>query len=201
MFTFNYLSYLMELYMKVSCSIFNILGMLRIALLIIMLSTILFLFGDEYIVNQCPMDFGYEVTSLDGTDTPGSRYLITYTISIDPEKATKYDLQRTYRLSSEFFVNDMGYGSFRTVSSDVQNEETFTYSQFPLTRQLTIMYYGKTYGCIDSPFIDMYLEGYAVDGCPDASIPDGDVFIQQSSSFNMLIPSGDNDEDNEFIEY
>jgi hypothetical protein len=161
-----------------------------------MVSSIINLFGDSNILNQCPMKYDYKFIPLDSTYTVGSRFLFIYTIAIDSLFATDFDKQRTYSLSSEFFSNNMNYGSLRTVSSDVENGENYTYSQFPITKHLTVMYCGSSYGYIESPFIDISLAGYAVDGCQDISILEGDIHIQQSSSFTMCIPdSSDYDDD------
>ena len=86
------------------------------------------------------------------------------------------------------------YGSFRTVSTDVQNGDTLTYSQFPITRQLTIKYSGG----IGSPYIDLHVKGFAVEGCPDTTMLEGDHYIQQNSDFILCIPdSSDYEEDGE----
>ncbi len=156
------------------------------------------LFGhiDAIFINPCPVEFDYICIPLDGTYTYGSRFVFSYTISFVQDRVTKYDKQRTYSLSSEFFSKDKNYGSLRTMLSDIKNGDTFTYDQFPITGHLLVKYQEIKHVSIDSPFIYIELVGYAVDGCEDTSLLEGDKYIQQSSSFTMVKPdSSDYDDD------
>ncbi len=148
------------------------------------------LFGhiDAIFINPCPVEFDYICIPLDGTFTYESRFVFSYTISLVQDRVTKYDKQRTYSLSSEFFSKDKNYGSLRTMLSDIQNGDTFTYDQFPVTGHLIVKYQETKYIGISMPVvIDIDLVGYAVEGCPDTSLPEGDKLIQQSSGFSMGI--------------
>jgi hypothetical protein len=175
---------------------FSYQGIIRIAVFAIMLSAILYLYGDEGgFVKECPLDFSYEVTALDSTYVNGSRFLFTYTISMDSTRVTSFDMQRTYTITSDFLIGEMNGGGVRTVSFDIKDGETFTYSQFPITGHLTVKY-GDGYGYIISPFIDVSVAGTAVEGCPDSYLPEGDKLIQQCSSFVMCMPNPpDNDDE------
>ncbi len=170
----------------------NFPGIIRIILMIFMLSNIINLFGDEMSwVNECPLHIDFEVVFPDGTDKFGTNAEFTYTITIDTVLATEFDKQRTYSFFSEFFSSDKKCGSLIPLSSDMKNGDTFTYSQFPITRHLTIR---VDEGPVE--FIFIIAKGYKVEGCPDEYYQDGDKFIQQESLLIMTHAdySGDDDD-------
>ncbi len=166
--------------MKGILSGFKCQGIIRIALMTFMLSTVLYLFGDEgRLINECPLNIDYKVTWPNG-DKFGSEAVFTYTISINPELATIYDKQRTYGFSSEFFTTDKKSGSLIPVKSDMKNGDTFTYSQFPITRHLTVK-------VVEGPVVllSITVKGYKVEGCPDFSFAVDGTYIQQESELFM----------------
>jgi hypothetical protein len=171
--------------MKLLTSGFSYQRFVKIILLGIMLSAIIVLWGVPPIVSECPFNFEYKYIPLSLTSNIGSRFAFTYTISLDPERVTKYDKQRTYRLYSEFYAKrKKHYGSFRTISTDIQNGQAFTYSQFPITGHLKI----KCYGGIQPLFFDIDVIGYAVKGDQGTAMPADNKYVQQYSSFTMGLP-------------
>lgn len=160
-------------------------GVIKIAFLTLMLSAIPILWGVPPLVDEGPFDFEYKFIPLSLTGNPGCRFAFTYTISMDPERMTKYDKQRTYKITSEFFSRSKNYGSFQTVYSSMKRDETFTYAQFPVKGSLILKYYGG----IGAPFFDIEVYGYAVEGDQSTALPAGNKYVQQSSSFTLALPN------------
>ena len=160
---------------------FSYQGIVKLALLVFLLSSIINLFGVPSEFSECPVNFYYTCEPLDLSWQVGSRFLFRYTISIDKTRVTEFDKQRTYRIESEFLSKAKNYGSFRTLSTDIQSGQTFSYAQFPIKGRLKIKYFGG----IGAPFFDINVIGYAVKGDSDTALPVGDLFIQQSSSLTM----------------
>jgi hypothetical protein len=163
---------------------FNYQGIVKLALIALMLSTILYLYGDDDgLLRECPLEIDFDVVWPNG-DTFGSEAEFTYTISIKPDMATKYDSLRTYALSSEYFSTEKKWGSIIPVSSDVKNGETYRFSQFPITRHLTVK---VVEGIVE--FIYINVVGYRVEGCPDLYFQMGENYVQQESE--LIMTEGD----------
>ncbi len=161
----------------------NFPGIIRIAVIAIMLSAIFVLWGISPEISEGPFNFEYYYIPLSLTSGAGCRFAFTYTISMDPERVTKYDKQRIYSLSSEYFTEKKKkYGSFRTISSSIKDGQTFTYDQFPIKGRLKIKYYG---GCSDA-FITINVIGYPVKGERGTAVTNSRMNnVEQSSYFYM----------------
>jgi hypothetical protein len=162
---------------------FNFQGIIRIALLVFLLSSIINLFGVPSEFSECPVNFDYTCEPLDLSWNVGSRFLFRYTISIDKTRVTEFDKQRTYRIESEFLSKAKNYGSFRTLSTDIQSGQIFRYEQFPIKGNLKIKYYGG----VGAPFFDINVIGNAVKGDSGTALSRGDFSVQQVSQLAMAI--------------
>ena len=104
-----------------------------------------------------------------------------------PSKVTKFDRQRKYRLTSDYF-NEKNKS---ILSSDIRNNQTFTYSQFPMKGHIKIMFMG--YGDVSSdPLVyraHINVEGFYVNGDSGVCYTAYDnALIQQHSTLDMDIP-------------
>ena len=169
-------------------------GMIRTALMVLTLFLSINLFGREPILNECPVNIDYKVKRINIMFGVGAKYLYTYTISFKPNEVTQLDKQRTYSLESLFFVPGEVTCHYTTVSSDIQNGQTFKYSQFPITGHTVVKFSGYkgypedvNYHTPNGFVINMI--GFTFKGEPNATWSEDHPTIEQVTRIDLGLPN------------
>jgi hypothetical protein len=150
-----------------------------------------------------PETFDYKVNRINLNYGIGAKYLYTFTFYIDPDNVTDLQKQRKYSFESDYFTPGESHNSYTVVSSDIQNGQTFTYDQLPITGHVIVKFSGyegypdKVHNFLGNIIIKAKVFGFENE--PIGTFSEDGPLFEQLPDLDMPLPNPIDDVFNEKV--